>query len=96
MEEDEAEIRLEETDAIPVAASSGPAEQAPYLFGAPIGWKLPGSPENWQLAKYNAKTGEPEFFNDVNNPGQWSSFTFKPKYKQSGKVQGKKCWLMNI
>ena len=48
------------------------------MYGAPLGWQPPGKPQDWR--RPTPKSGEPEFDN-VDNPGQWSDFTFQAKYK---------------
>jgi hypothetical protein len=48
------------------------------LVGAPDGWVLPGPPPTW--AGYQPKGNAPEP-GDVDNPGNWSLYSFCPKYK---------------
>ena len=52
------------------------------LFGAPKGWSPPGPPEDWN-PKVNSSRGEPPM-DDVDNPGGWSSFTFRPMFQAKG------------
>ena len=48
------------------------------ISGAPYGWKVPGPPANWKPNEPNTEAGEPPF-EDVDNPGGWDQFTYKPK-----------------
>ena len=59
------------------------SEQAPMtLPGAPVGWKPPGPPDDWKgPGKARTKLGQPDVdFKSIDNPGGWSSFTFRPKF----------------
>ena len=47
--------------------------------GAPNGWIPPGPPDTW--TGYIPKFDAPPNFDDVDNPGGWSDFTFRPVYK---------------
>ena len=54
--------------------------------GAPIGWKPPSAPDNWMPMPPKIEMGEPTSFEDVDNPGNWSDFTMRPKFdKKTGK-----------
>ena len=46
--------------------------------GAPDGWDPPSAPRDYEPEppKYDA----PKCFEDVDNPGSWSPFTFRPRY----------------
>ena len=58
------------------------------IEGSPDGWQPSGAPIDW--AGYILKgvdENEPVTFEEVNNPGKWSDFTFRPKYKD-GKYLG--------
>ena len=62
----------------PLAGGSG-GEQLRALYGAPAGWIPPvAPPEDWKAAE--PKSGQPESFDEVDNPGQWSEFTYQPKF----------------
>ena len=52
------------------------------LQNAPNGWKPPGPPEGW---KHTLKPGEPEF-STIDNPGNWSSYTYKAKIQKSSYI----------
>ena len=41
--------------------------------------KIPGAPDNWSHPAAKTEQGEPSFEN-VDNPGGWSSFTFQSEY----------------
>ena len=57
-------------------------EPSAALLGAPEGWVVPGPPETWAYKQAVAK-GEPPF-ESVDNPGGWSSYTFKAKFAGHG------------
>ena len=60
----------------------------PVLFGAPVGWLLPAHPDDWKPDNPKENKGEPSAFDKIDNPGGWTPFTFRPKFKRSkeGKV----------
>jgi hypothetical protein len=45
-----------------------------WLYGAPPGWSPPYTPNDWS-PMINTNKGGP-LFEDVDNPGGWSSYTF--------------------
>ena len=51
------------------------------LEDCPPGWQPRSAPDDWTPP--DKTFGEPDF-KDVDNPGKWSEFTYRPKYK--GKV----------
>jgi len=55
------------------------------LVGAPDGWVPPGPPPTW--AGYQPKGNAPEL-GDVDNPGNWSLYSFCPKYKTGSVYSG--------
>ncbi len=50
------------------------------LYGAPPGWSAPSAPDDWNPTT-NRNKGEP-LFEDVDNPGGWSNYTFRPMFEQ--------------
>jgi hypothetical protein len=52
------------------------------LYGAPPGWSPPCGPDDWNPT-INRNKGEP-LFKDVDNPGGWSSYTFRPMFETRG------------
>jgi hypothetical protein len=52
------------------------------LYGAPPGWSPPYAPADW-TPTVNTNKGEP-LFKDVDNPGGWSSYTFRPMFEPRG------------
>ncbi len=52
------------------------------LYRAPPGWSLPYAPTDWTPTA-NISKGEP-LFEDVDNPGGWSSYTFRPIFEPRG------------
>jgi len=73
---------VEDTDYIPTVKKEG--DDTVHLHGAPPGWKPPGTPESWKPKEFKPDLGEPEH-DDVDNPGGWSEFTFRPKWKKKKK-----------
>jgi hypothetical protein len=49
-------------------------------IGAPIGWSAPSPPKNWNPT-VNLSKGRPPF-DEVDNPGGWNSFTFRPIFEK--------------
>jgi len=47
------------------------------LLGAPAGWIPPCAPDGW---KPEARVRNQPEFKDIDNPGNWSEFTFRPKF----------------
>jgi len=54
---------------------------APAMCGAPPGWKPPRAPNCWTPPAPNTTIGEPLTFAEVDNPGKWAEFTFRPKHQ---------------
>ncbi len=52
------------------------------LYGAPSGWSPPCGQDDWNPT-INKNKGEP-LFEDVDNPGGWSSYTFRPMFEPRG------------
>jgi hypothetical protein len=52
------------------------------LYGAPPGWSPPSAPID-AIPRVNTTKGEP-LFEDVNNPGGWSKYTFRPTFEPRG------------
>jgi hypothetical protein len=52
------------------------------LYGAPPGWSGPSAPNEWNPTVKKNK-GEP-LFEDVDNPGGWSTYTFRPMFEPRG------------
>jgi hypothetical protein len=57
-------------------------EDVPWCHGAPIGWKPPQPPDGWTPAAAKVDKGEPESFNDIDNPGDWNSCVYQPKFEK--------------
>jgi len=58
-------------------------EDAPLLIpGAPPGWRPPCAPADWKEPTIKESRGQPKCdFGKIDNPGGWSSFTFRPKFQ---------------
>ncbi len=52
------------------------------LYGEPPGWSAPSAPDDWNPT-ININCGEPQF-EDVDNPGDWSTHTFRPMFEPRG------------
>jgi hypothetical protein len=56
------------------------AESVSGLIGAPSGWSAPSAPKDCDPTIYLSE-GEPHF-DEVDNPGGWTSFTFRPIFEK--------------
>ena len=54
--------------------------ERPVMYGAPAGWKPPSAPDDFAPDPPKRNKGEPTTFDTVDNPGQWSQFTYRPKF----------------
>ncbi len=62
------------------------------LYGASSGWSPPCGPDDWDPT-INRNKGEPLFV-DVDNPGGWILYTFRPMFEpRGGKYICHACWL---
>lgn len=55
------------------------------IEGAPPGWKEPGPPDGFEGYVPKEGSGAPEKFEDVDNPGKWPFYVFRPKYNKEKK-----------
>ncbi len=78
-QEIEHDVEVDDDDAV-ICDKTNNVQTA--LFGAPKGWSPPGQPANWN-PKVNSLKGEPHM-DDVDNPGGWSSFTYRPMFRAKG------------
>ena len=64
---------------------------APLLIpGAPPGWKKPSVPDDWKPNKKHVNLGEPDLpFEDIDNPGEWSEYSYQPKFLFKDKKRDK-------
>lgn len=51
------------------------------ITGAPDGWTPPAAPDTFE--GYQPKNGAPLSFEEVDNPGGWSQYTFQPTYNKN-------------
>jgi hypothetical protein len=63
-------------------------KQVSSLYGAPAGWTPPSPEDGWAPKKVNTTKGEVPF-EEVDNPGCWSSYTFQPVFQNNKKTTGK-------
>ena len=54
--------------------------------------KIPGAPDDWSHPAAETEQGEPSFEN-VDNPGGWSSFTFRAEYEKGRGTGGYKLYI---
>ena len=52
--------------------------------GAPKNWQPPQPPDTWQGYKPKANSNAPLTFEEVDNPGQWNSVCYRPRYATRG------------
>ena len=50
------------------------------IIDAPASVTIPGTPPDWVAPDPKTAQGEPDF-TSVDNPGNWSDFTFRPQFK---------------
>jgi hypothetical protein len=55
--------------------------------GAPASWRVPSAPDDWEEAELRA---DQPAFDKVDNPGNWSSFTFRPTFIGTAKANNLK------
>jgi hypothetical protein len=77
--------RAAEIIAADFVESNGNGEEV-VLEGAPPGWKIPVK-DDYTEPRKSKNAGEPRW-EDQDNPGKWSKFTFQPKYEAMGKGKG--------
>jgi hypothetical protein len=62
------------------------------LYGVPPGWSPPCAQDDWNPT-VNRNKGEP-LFQDVDNPGGWSSYSLRPMFEpRGGKTSVMPCLL---
>ena len=76
----ESSVEVDDLNAIMCEVKDVTSEST--LFGAPPGWSPPGPPDDWNPT-IHVDRGEP-LFEDVDNPGKWSNFTFRPTFAPKG------------
>jgi hypothetical protein len=65
------------------------------LCRTPPGWSPPYTPNDWS-PMVNTNKREP-LFEDVDNPGGWSSYTFRPMFKPRGEnTSVMSCLLVHV
>ena len=74
-------------DFIPVVKKEGATHQEPWCYGAPVGWIPPCAPDDWKPNEPKPQKGEPESFDNVDNPGGWSTYSYQAAFEQK---KGKK------
>jgi len=80
------EIRLQREAEIIIKKEEDEQINVVAIPGAPSGWKPPTAPDDWKPAKVRANTGELDIpFEEIDNPGGWSRYSFRPKYKTKNK-----------
>jgi len=57
-----------------------------HLKGAPFGWVPPGPSANWTSYTEDDKKLNAPDEEDIDNPGQWHLFSYRPKYDKKGYI----------
>jgi hypothetical protein len=76
----ESGVEVDDNDAIRCEVKDDSSHSR--LYGAPPGWSAPSAPDDWNPT-VNRNKGE-ALFEDVDNPGDWSNYTFRPMFEQKG------------
>jgi hypothetical protein len=76
----ESGVEVDDNDAIMCEVKDNSSNSS--LYGAPPGWSPPSAPDDWDPT-INENRGEP-CFEDVDNPGDWSNYTFRPMFEPRG------------
>ncbi len=76
----ESGVEVDDNDAFVCEVKSNTSNSS--LYGALPGWSAPSAPDDWNQT-VNINRGEPQF-EDVNNPGGWSTYTFRPMFEPRG------------
>jgi hypothetical protein len=73
--EDEDVVDDGDRNSVVLQKGPGPAVQ--------IDIQVPGTPDDWVPAQRKVDKGQPNFV-DVDNPGDWSEYTFRPEFEKTG------------
>ncbi len=76
----ESGVELDDNDAFVCEVKDNTSNSS--LYGALPGWSAPSVPDDWN-PNININCGEPRF-EDVDNPGGWSNYTFRPMFEPRG------------
>ncbi len=76
----ESGVEVDDNDAVVCEVTDESVQSR--LYGALPGWSPPCGPDDWSPT-VNTNEGEP-LFEDVDNPGGWSSYTFRPMFEPRG------------
>jgi hypothetical protein len=76
----ESSVEVDDNDAFVCEVKDNTSNSS--LYGAPPGWPAPSAPDDWN-PNININCGEPRF-EDVDNPGGWSNYTFRPMFEPRG------------
>ena len=63
-------------------------ESCRSLRGSPVGWKPPQPSDKWSSYSINDKKNDAPNEEDIDNPGNWHHFAFRPKYDATKKKDG--------
>ncbi len=75
--ENESGVEVDDNDAFVCEVKDYTSNSS--LYGAPPGWSAPSAPDDWN-PNININHGEPQF-EDVDNPGGWSNYNFRPMFE---------------
>ena len=83
-DEEEVEESVKTTDLSKYKVEGNPDKIVCDLPGAPPGWLPPGRPEDYRPRNIGAKFLP---FEEIDNPGNWSKYTFRPAFARTKKVK---------
>ena len=83
-DEEEVEESVKTTDPCKCEFEGNPDNIVCDLPGAPPGWLPPGRPEDYRPRNIGAKFPP---FEEIDNPGNWSEYTFRPTFARTKKVK---------
>jgi hypothetical protein len=63
-------------------------ESCRSIRGSPVGWKPPQPSDKWSSYSINDKKNDAPNEEDIDNPGNWHPFAFRPKYDATKKKDG--------
>jgi hypothetical protein len=76
----ESGVEVDDNDAFMCEVKNNTSNSS--LYGAPPGWSALSAPDDWNPT-VSINRGEPQF-EDVDSPGGWSTYTFRPMFEPRG------------
>ena len=78
--EDRAAAEIPENEEVAGVTNAPANESNVWAFGAPAGWVPPQIPDGWKPNK--ARGSQPKNFDEVDNPGGWSEFSYQARFSK--------------